>query len=735
MEKKWFLRCKAYSWEICIGLIFIIIQLLHVNSGLWNDEIYTLKYFTLQPLLITLTDYHVPNNHILFNVINNGYLKLFRIDSLLTLMKSPWILRIVPFIYALGTLVGTYFITLNVSNKRGGVIALILLVTTIPYYNFVLQIRGYGLSTLLLVLLVFTSIKYLKNQQQKRLIGIGICVILLMYTTPSNLYFIGNTLLLLALFFILSLNKNRLNESVLYSTDIKRISALFFSVLGATLLGLVLYMPIFSEVFQNEYVVKGKSFQTWMLSFYFEQVMGGMLSNRWLMVLFSMGGGLFYWRKTKRVEFLMLLLILFCILPLLFPYVTGSVAPSRVFVVLSPFYCILCALGLVSFYEYGATKFKCNEQVYIFLILIYALVTFSMELHKIDQRIQVDLKEGKRSQDLYYQYYSAHYDPLQMVQLIKEAHTKSALPVFVVGCEPHGITHFLEEFHTPYTRFEYSEIIIDSLIGNVDRSLMVSNHTLPFLNKFLLQSDLVNKEVNYHNLMKLKRRSILHSMDSLFAAMDIKNNDSIGVVVDTEYPQIVQPYLRREQSFVSTEVESSKWGKLVDFSESFNDVFYIRTVESETLQSKVILDSRMHFNKVLFSNDFGRVDHYTQREFYPTPNDTNLQFLTKNTEFSKGINKVITTKKRGWTGIVSFDVQTETRCDAIAVISVIRNTKQIHWQGKPFIDFLTSQVDWNYVVIPFVLNIPLEPGDIVKVYVWNSQMQAFKIQHFNVNDF
>ena len=59
-----------------IGLLIIFIgfywiQKDHINLDFWNDEIYTLKHFVFAPITTTLSDYHVPNNHIFFNRIKN----------------------------------------------------------------------------------------------------------------------------------------------------------------------------------------------------------------------------------------------------------------------------------------------------------------------------------------------------------------------------------------------------------------------------------------------------------------------------------------------------------------------------------------------------------------------------------------------------------------------------------------------------------------------------------------
>ena len=66
-----------------------------LNNDLWNDEIYTLEKFTLVHIFkTTITDYHVPNNHILYNIFNHFYLKLAGIKTLKQAMEHAWVLRL-----------------------------------------------------------------------------------------------------------------------------------------------------------------------------------------------------------------------------------------------------------------------------------------------------------------------------------------------------------------------------------------------------------------------------------------------------------------------------------------------------------------------------------------------------------------------------------------------------------------------------------------------------------------
>src|SRR6185369_4059270 len=88
--------------------VYLLFQFPFLSFDLWNDEIYTLKHFTFVSALQIVTDYHVPNNHIFFNLINHAYLQLIGEQTVHTLMDHSWVLRIISFTYSLGTIFFTF---------------------------------------------------------------------------------------------------------------------------------------------------------------------------------------------------------------------------------------------------------------------------------------------------------------------------------------------------------------------------------------------------------------------------------------------------------------------------------------------------------------------------------------------------------------------------------------------------------------------------------------------------
>lgn len=73
---------RYYLPEIGCFFIILLVHAQHLCADFWSDEIYSVKEFILVPITKTLTDYHVPNNHVFANLIDNIYLKVIQVHSL-----------------------------------------------------------------------------------------------------------------------------------------------------------------------------------------------------------------------------------------------------------------------------------------------------------------------------------------------------------------------------------------------------------------------------------------------------------------------------------------------------------------------------------------------------------------------------------------------------------------------------------------------------------------------------
>jgi hypothetical protein len=154
-----------------------------LGNNLWYDEAYTLIHFVSQPWYRIVTDYSAPNNHIFFSL-------LLRPVYLLSDQEVP--LRLPGFAFAVGTLWCTFQIGKHFGGVVTGALATLWLGVTQMFLNYVLEIRGYGLSLFLTSLLGWFALRPLAEERIKlilaRIATIGTLAALI-WTIPTNLLF------------------------------------------------------------------------------------------------------------------------------------------------------------------------------------------------------------------------------------------------------------------------------------------------------------------------------------------------------------------------------------------------------------------------------------------------------------------------------------------------------------------------------------------------------------------
>ena len=146
---------KKYSLAI-ISVLFFIATFRLLNRDFFYDEIYSCFHYIFVPLKQTVWVYKDLNNHVLFSLICNLWMRLFAANADLGwLMDRPWVLRIPTLMFSGVTIYYLYRIGKEYFNKRIGLYAIILLMTTVPYYYYVTQIRGYSLSVMFVTMLIY----------------------------------------------------------------------------------------------------------------------------------------------------------------------------------------------------------------------------------------------------------------------------------------------------------------------------------------------------------------------------------------------------------------------------------------------------------------------------------------------------------------------------------------------------------------------------------------------------
>ncbi|MEI6821969.1 MAG: glycosyltransferase family 39 protein [Bacteroidota bacterium] len=492
-----------YITLLIIQLIVLAIYLIpQLSTDLWNDEIYTLRHFTLVPLLTTCTDYHVPNNHLFFNLINNLYLNIIGLKHLSSLMNHVWIIRIIPLLYTIITVFIMYLIGGKFFNKTTAFLSVIILLTTIPFLNYAAQVRGYSLSMLLFTLILYYILSSIVTSKTYKYIIIAIFTALLIYTIPSNIYFVGSLIIFFIFRFLYYLyqSKGKLVGSYLNLL-------LIISLTLGIGIALVLYKPIFKEVFYNEYVVS-HAINLHYAKYISLNVITGFISFRWILIVLFLFGMLFLFSSKNKKEtklFYLLMFIFLYIFPFIISTLRGDEPPDRVFTVLMPVFSIIISYGIVLLIQ-NIKRLQNYTLLSIIIVFIISNVSYVYGISKVKERILHDITDSEgRSHENMYSYYQFYFHPKKEVEQLIIQFNNGVAKVIVTSGEPHDLPEYLERYKIAY----YNDTYIDSIPHLKGNIYIFTSH--PKLLKYQINKvcpecklEMISKEISYHNLFLIK---------------------------------------------------------------------------------------------------------------------------------------------------------------------------------------------------------------------------------------
>lgn len=486
-------KMKRHYWLYFIYLLHVILLYRYLHLDFWNDEIYSFKEFSLVPLSKTISDYHSTNNHIFFNIISSCYTSLLGVNSLRQVFETPWLIRLLPLFFSFVTITYCYKLCEEYILEKSGFIACLVLITCIPYHNFALQMRGYGLSIMFLTLLLYNTFKYYHKKKSIQLVIIVLVSFMLFYTITINLLVIISisvVLLLLVLY--------KWKKSIPYHIEVKIIASLMIGVLIA-FLG---YIPLFKAVFVENFVESSDAFFPFNIRV-INVVLLSFISKQY-MVLVVAGGGVFLLlkhRENKLVAILSLGLVISLLpflLAMLLTIIMHQNVFERVFVNLVVLYAII--LGVLITYSLQYVKRYIVALQYGIAVIL--LLTFYYQKERISTYL---LDEKVRGQGLYFNYYQAHFQPKKDLENFIEKEGVNS--IILKDAEPHGFNIYLEEYGVPFQRIAETDSIVSIL---VDKSYISTSQPKQFIKtvneKYIdIKCTMLDTSVTYNSIVKLEK--------------------------------------------------------------------------------------------------------------------------------------------------------------------------------------------------------------------------------------
>ncbi len=426
------------------SLVCMLLWGFHYGSfDLWGDELISLKDYALVDLASTVTTYPDPNNHILFNLLNNVALDLLGIGDLSQAMSHVPFLRWLQWVVAAGTCAYVALLGGKFFSRRVGILSLVFLVTCLPFLNFTMQLRGYCLSMLFAAAMVFHSWSAEQRRSWWHLGFTSLATFGLLYTIPSNAYFALSVGGLAAWRTIWPTDQEESRLSLWRRRGGMVVAAL---VVGA-LLGLLAYSPVLGDLLDNRFVQASPDQRMFILSHRLPQVSLNLVGYRYLLVPVALAGFLFGVRKEADppggIQRFWPLLSLF-LLPFVFSFFRNDEAFQRTFLFAVPIFSLLLAAGVAWFLESVGAGHR-RRTLLTLLTATYAFGTLAFAHFAVQARLEDNLRVGVKEQTILANFYQ--YDGFQPSRIARElarVHEERPGPFLLVDAlDPMSVGYYL----------------------------------------------------------------------------------------------------------------------------------------------------------------------------------------------------------------------------------------------------------------------------------------------------
>lgn len=474
---------KIFCAATC--LVFFVGALFFINNNFWQDELYTLTNFVFVPIKLSLTDYHVANNHILFSVLLNLYKYFFGLSNFQFALLHPYYLRIVPLVFTISTIIFFYFSIKSLFNKRVSLIATSTLVSTFALLNFSVQLRGYSLSIFIAVIQLHYFLKILKsvNTSNKDIYILAIATIFSILCLPVNVYYAVAFIICLVFIYLLPINKQfTIVEKVNKPFILKLIVVLFVAIL----VSLIYYYWLFSNTATLEADFPLKPFSSDYLIQFFAIIFHFIHFRFYIYFIVCVSLFLFYktYKQNATISLLCVVPVLVILFYFIIGFIHGTIIIQRIFLVLIPVFSLFIAYSTSQFFSIGWLKNK----LYIFLLLncFSLIISFFVAANKSIN----NNKNAIQTQDLINHYYLFNYNVVDAVNIAKKYSLESGTHLYInEGFGDSGIKYYLINFNVLYNEFT------DSLLNTNHSFTLVSN------NKILVEKLLIKKGWYFKKLM------------------------------------------------------------------------------------------------------------------------------------------------------------------------------------------------------------------------------------------
>ncbi len=213
-----------------LTLAALAVRWVFINKPFGYDEAYTFEAFAVRPFFYVVTDYSLPNNHILHTI-------LVRISYLLFGM-APWSVRLAALVSGVLMTPATYLLARMLYDRSVAFVSTALVAVAPLLISYSTDGRGYTLISLITLLIFALGVFVKRRKNRFAWLLLAVLSALGFYTIPIFLYPYGIIMLWLFLSFLAG------DRGAGYTTFWSGLRYLVVSGVTTVILTVLLYLPV-----------------------------------------------------------------------------------------------------------------------------------------------------------------------------------------------------------------------------------------------------------------------------------------------------------------------------------------------------------------------------------------------------------------------------------------------------------------------------------------------------------
>ncbi len=288
------------NWVIFLTIIGFILRIIHLNTGIWYDEIITLVRFVRPQLLDIISSYPSENQHMFYSILAHLSVSLFG--------EHVWSLRIPSVLFGTLSIPALYLLGSVVASKREGLLAAALLTFSYHHIWFSQNARGYSGLLFFTLLGTYFFLQAQEKGDTQLWIKYAITGALGVYTHLTMVFVLMSHFAIFCWEFVCRYRQNQ----VPFANFTK---PLLWGFVSLGIFSLLLYAPALLEMISHYLTQKGRIHSAWTNPLWTiaETIRGlKMGMGKMVMGLFA-GGGIFalgiisYFKEHRKILALLLL--------------------------------------------------------------------------------------------------------------------------------------------------------------------------------------------------------------------------------------------------------------------------------------------------------------------------------------------------------------------------------------------------------------------------------------------